>query len=290
MKKIISIFHKNFLFAEIATAVFFILFFSTCNAEAAMTSQLDLGSSGPDVAELQTYLAANTDFYPSGLVAGNFDSSTQMAVEKFQIAQGIIFSGTPETTGYGRVGPQTLIRLNTLMDLIPVNLVESTSVKLIKNYAIPPSQDLASTSLPVRLIISKINVDASFEYLGKNSQGAMAMTKSLANVVWYDLGPRPGESGTAVIGGHFNGDGKISVFDNLYKLNTGDKISITDDVGIVNTFVVREIKSYSKDADASGIFNTNDNKAHLNLITCEGTWDKISQTYSQRLVVFTDKI
>jgi len=67
----------------------------------------------------KTYLAANTDFYPSGLITGNFDSSTQAATEKFQSAQGIISSGTSETTGYGRVGPQTLIRLNSLIDLIP---------------------------------------------------------------------------------------------------------------------------------------------------------------------------
>jgi LPXTG-site transpeptidase (sortase) family protein len=290
MKKIISILFKNIFSAGIVTAIFFVAFFATHSAEAAITGQLDLGSSGPDVVELQTYLAANTDFYPSGLITGNFDSSTQAATEKFQSAQGIISSGTPETTGYGRVGPQTLIRLNSLIDLIPANLVASASIKLTKNYAALPSQDLASTSLPARLIIPKIDVGANIEYLGKNSQGAMAMTKSLVNVVWYDLGPRPGENGTAVIGGHFNGDGKTSVFDNLHELNPGDKISVTDGAGIVNTFVVRETKSYNKDADASDIFNTNDNKAHLNLITCEGIWDKISQTYSRRLVIFTDKI
>jgi LPXTG-site transpeptidase (sortase) family protein len=283
MKKIISKFYKNFLLAGAAAAIFVVLFFAIHSAEAAITGQLDLGSSGSDVLELQTYLMANSDFYPHVAATGNFDYFTQAATEKFQTAQGIISSGTPETTGYGRVGPQTLVRLNLLM-------ADGVSANLAKNYAALPSEDQASTSLPVRLIIPKINVDASVEYLGKNSQGAMAMTKSLANVVWYNLGPRPGENGTAVIGGHFNGGGATSVFDNLHELDLGDKISVADDNGAVNTFIVREIKSYNKDADASDIFNTNDNKAHLNLITCEGIWDKISQTYSQRLVIFTDKI
>jgi LPXTG-site transpeptidase (sortase) family protein len=290
MKKIISIFRKNFLLAEIATALFVVSFFAIHSAEAAITGQLDLGSSGSDVIALQTYLAANADFYPSGQITGIFDSSTQLAMEKFQTAQGIISSGTPETTGYGRVGPQTLIRLNSLINLIPTNLIANSSISVTKNYSVLPSQNQASTTLPLRLIIPKINVDANIEDLGKNSQGAMAMTKSLVNVVWYNLGPRPGENGTAVIGGHFNGGRTTSVFDNLYKLNPGDKISVTDDAGIVNTFVVREIKSYDKNADASGIFNTNDNKAHLNLITCEGIWDNASQTYSQRMVIFTNKI
>jgi LPXTG-site transpeptidase (sortase) family protein len=290
MKKIFSTFRKNFILAEIAAAIFVVAFFAIHSAEAAITGQLDLGSNGSDVVDLQTYLTANSDFYPSGLITGNFDSSTQAAIEKFQTAQGIISSGTPETTGYGRVGPQTLIRLNSLMDLIPANLVANAAINLTKNYTDLPTQGLASSSLPLRLIIPKINVDANIEDLGKNSQGAMAMTKSLVNVVWYDLGPRPGENGTAVIGGHFNGGGTTSVFDNLYKLNPGDKISVTDSAGNVNTFVVREIKSYDKNADASGIFNTNDNKAHLNLITCEGIWDNASQTYSQRMVIFTNKI
>jgi hypothetical protein len=36
-------------------------------------------------------------------------------VQRFQTAQGIVTSGTPETTGYGRVGPTTLARINSLM-------------------------------------------------------------------------------------------------------------------------------------------------------------------------------
>jgi len=34
---------------------------------------------------------------------------------------------------------------------------------------------------------------------------------------------------------------------------------------------------------------SSDAKAHLNLITCEGVWDKVSKSYSKRLVVFTDR-
>ena len=30
--------------------------------------------------------------------------------------------------------------------------------------------------------------------------------------------------------------------------------------------------------------------AHLNLITCEGIWNKVNDTYPQRLVIFTDEI
>lgn len=88
--------------------------FYALNAEAAITSSLDLGSTGSQVTELQTYLSTNASYYPSGLVTGYFGPLTEAGVQKFQVAQGIVTSGTPATTGYGRVGPTTMARINAL--------------------------------------------------------------------------------------------------------------------------------------------------------------------------------
>jgi len=85
------------------------------NAYAAITTQLDLGDRDSEVTELQTYLATNANIYPEGLVTGYFGQLTKAAVERFQTAQGIISEGTPATTGYGRVGPQTMARINILL-------------------------------------------------------------------------------------------------------------------------------------------------------------------------------
>lgn len=85
------------------------------SAYAAIATQLDFGSTGSDVTELQTYLAQNASIYPSGLVTGYFGPLTQAAVERFQSTQGIVSSGSPETTGYGRVGPTTMARINSLL-------------------------------------------------------------------------------------------------------------------------------------------------------------------------------
>ena len=84
-------------------------------AHAALSGSLDLGDTGSQVTELQTYLATNASIYPEGLVTGYFGALTQAAVQRFQVAQGIVSSGAPETTGYGRVGPTTRARINSLM-------------------------------------------------------------------------------------------------------------------------------------------------------------------------------
>jgi len=145
--------------------------------------------------------------------------------------------------------------------------------------------------LPSRLQIPVINVDVAIAYAGLTSDGAMDIKKNPEEVAWYDLGPRPGEIGNAVIAGHYGwtATGEAAVFNNLHKLNKGDEISVIDDKGVNTTFVVRESRKYDPDADASSVFKSNDGKAHLNLITCDGVWENSKNTYSNRLVVFTDK-
>jgi len=148
----------------------------------------------------------------------------------------------------------------------------------------------AGSGLPVRFVIPKIKVDASFEYVGLTSNGEVDVPKDFTKVALFDLWPRPGESGNAIITGHYGRkNGKPSVFDNLYKLRRGDKMSVEDDKGIITVFVVREIRRYDPKADATYVFSSSDGKSHLNLITCEGTWNKASESYSKRLVIFTDK-
>lgn len=141
-----------------------------------------------------------------------------------------------------------------------------------------------------RLNIPKININAVIESVGLTPQGAMAVPKDPANVAWFSLGMRPGDVGSAVIAGHYGWKNHIpAAFDNLSKLQKGDKIYIKDEKNATITFVVRESRRFSEYDDASVVFGSADGKAHLNLVTCEGTWDKVRKSYSNRLVVFTDR-
>lgn len=174
---------------------------------------------------------------------------------------------------------------------------QNGSAPIVENTIVFPDQEQAlqaqeqtNIGLPVRLKIPSINVDSAIEYVGLTSNGAMDAPKKLNNVAWFNIGPRPGEIGSAVIAGHYGiKDGKASVFDNLYKLRKGDKLYVEDDKGKIISFVVRESRRYDPNADARAVFGSNNGKSHLNLVTCEGVWDKISKSYSKRLVVFTDK-
>ncbi len=147
----------------------------------------------------------------------------------------------------------------------------------------------SGAGLPVRLQIPKINVDAVIESVGLTKDGAMVAPETPGNAAWYDLGPKPGEIGNAVIDGHSGWKNDIpAIFDTLHALHKGDKIFVTDTAGILTVFTVSEIRTYNPDADASGVFRSSDGKAHLNLITCAGVWNEATKNSSKRLVVFAD--
>lgn len=174
--------------------------------------------------------------------------------------------------------------------------VQGSYAKQVMSVAKPVSSagietTLVSPGLPIRLQIPKIKVDAALESVGLTPQGAVGVPKGPTNAAWFNLGPRPGENGSAVIDGHYGvwKNGKATVFNNLYKLRPGDKLYVKDKKGSTTAFVVREFRTYGPEDDASEVFISSDGKAHLNLITCEGIWDKVSKSYSKRLVVFTDR-
>lgn len=168
------------------------------------------------------------------------------------------------------------------------SLKADASPSLSRQEEMNPIVSLAGK--PIRIKIPAIKVDASVEYMGLTLSGAMDIPKDPVGVAWFELGPRPGNIGSAVMAGHFGWVNDIpAVFDDLNKLKKGDKIYIEDDRGATVTFVVRELKIYGEKADARDIFISNDEKAHLNLITCSGAWNKKNDSYSNRLVVFADK-
>ena len=85
------------------------------SAATTITSTLGAGSSGTNVTSLQQFLAADATLYPEGLVTGYYGSLTASAVQRFQCKQNIVCSGDAASTGYGRVGPRTLLAINALI-------------------------------------------------------------------------------------------------------------------------------------------------------------------------------
>lgn len=168
----------------------------------------------------------------------------------------------------------------------PSNFLNQNSNKNLS----PQNSQISRVTLlvfPMRLIIPEINIDANIQRLGVTSNGDMEVPNNSVDAGWFDLGPQPGEKGSAIIAGHVDTkDDAIGVFANLYKLKKGNKLYIENSKGMLTTFVVRESRTYDP-GRANDVFISSDS-AHLNLITCDGSWDAIKGSYNKRLVIFAD--
>lgn len=171
------------------------------------------------------------------------------------------------------------------------NTQKLAEVKAIKFNQSGVSLEQGKIGVPVRIKIPKLNINTNLADVGLTLQGAVDAPKTPTIAAWFNLGPRPGEKGSSVIVGHYGWkNGVPAVFDNLHKLQKGDKIYIQDENMVTSTFVVTGSQSYLQKANTNKIFFSSDGKSHLNLITCGGVWSKVDKSYSKRIVVFTDKV
>jgi LPXTG-site transpeptidase (sortase) family protein len=143
--------------------------------------------------------------------------------------------------------------------------------------------------LPKRLIIPRISVNAAIESVGMDSKGNMDVPSHSDNAAWYNLGYKPGKNGSAVIDGHFDKvSGAPAVFYNLASLKPGDSVQVEESDGSMLSFTVTGSQAYPFDKlPLEKIFNT-PGKPTLNLITCDGVFNKSAKNYSNRLVVYTE--
>ncbi len=141
----------------------------------------------------------------------------------------------------------------------------------------------------INLIIPSILVDTKLGESGISNTGEVEASTDPSVATWFNESAKIGERGTAVVSGHYGWKNNTSaVFDNLNQVKVGDKI-YTEENNKITTFIVRDIKIYDLNDNAELVFNSNDDKSHLNLITCAGKWDSVKKTYSERLVIFSER-
>ncbi len=147
-----------------------------------------------------------------------------------------------------------------------------------------------SATLPSRLVIPALGINAGIQYVGLTADGNMDTPKSAVDVAWYKLGPVPGGVGNAVIAGHINTRYSAhGVFEHLENLNTGDTVKIVTKGGQTLTFKVTAKELLPYNASSAAVFGKTSGK-HLNLITCAGTWQADKHVYDKRLVIFTELV
>lgn len=156
-------------------------------------------------------------------------------------------------------------------------------------YSTPTPDPFESAGPIVRFEIPAIGVDAPVEKVGRLPDGRMDVPKVPENVAWFTESALPGQPAgrTSVVAGHLDSPYGPAVFYELRKLVPGDELAVTYQNGDRYVFEVVTKERYPDDnAPIDKIFGANSDQM-LNLITCDGAWDRGRANYNQRLVIYS---
>jgi sortase (surface protein transpeptidase) len=141
--------------------------------------------------------------------------------------------------------------------------------------------------VPVRVQISAIGLRAPVIPVGVAAgTQQMEVPESVRTVGWYRFGPSPGQPGSAVLIGHVDTRSQgAGAFFGLRKLREGMtiRVGLSDRSWLRFRVVAR--RHYGK-ADLPGNLFARAGSPMLALITCGGSFDPSSHTYSDNVVVY----
>jgi sortase (surface protein transpeptidase) len=152
------------------------------------------------------------------------------------------------------------------------------------DLAANPAAKPAAAPFPIRLVISKIGVDAKIEARGLDAHRTMLNPKDYHDVAWYNLGPAPGAPGNALLNGHVDWWTGSAVFTRLSELRPGDMVTVVRGDGTRLSFKVTGRRIVTAGARVASLFAPS-KVASLTLITCTGAWDASTLSDTQRLLV-----
>jgi LPXTG-site transpeptidase (sortase) family protein len=146
------------------------------------------------------------------------------------------------------------------------------------------SHALIPTAPPAQLLIPSLNVHRPVEGVGTNRFGVMNLPVNGWDAGWYKYGPIPGAPGDAVIEGHAGFPDQPMIFGKLSTLKAGDQVVVVLADKTQRLFVVVSKATFPVGSAPAGMGEPY-GVPRLTLITCTGSFDANTFSYSRRLVV-----
>ncbi|MFD0152675.1 class F sortase [Streptomyces sp. NPDC055721] len=153
----------------------------------------------------------------------------------------------------------------------PARVSEATAAPAPTASAVPARP--LSRSLPVRVRLPAAGVDTGpVLELGLAADGTVEVpsVEDADRIGWYDKGVTPGETGPAVLIGHFDTARGPAVLKDVSRVRVGDEIAVTRADGKVAVFRVRELEQVDKKTFPTAKVYGDTTRPELRLITCGG--------------------
>ncbi len=166
---------------------------------------------------------------------------------------------------------------------------EEGAILPIDNGVVPSSGPRFATSW--ELMVPSARIYASIKKVGRTPNGAMGAPDNPDVIGWLDSSAEPGEAGNALMVGHrdytdINGKVGYGVCWELDKSSLGDAIIVIDtDNAVAYVYeVIEKVTVDPTDPDALSYLRQTEEPV-VTLITCNGSFDVETHTYSHRLVL-----
>lgn len=143
---------------------------------------------------------------------------------------------------------------------------------------------------PVSLNVPDIGLSTSLITVGRQTDGTLEVPGSPDVPGWYRLSPTPGELGPAIIVGHVDSPAGPGIFWRLRELTPAKIIEVKRTDNTTVKFKVTEILQFEQDNFPTDKVYGNIDHAGLRLITCGGTYNRLTDSYSHNTVVFASLI
>lgn len=167
--------------------------------------------------------------------------------------------------------------------------------KITATAAPAPAERLATESMarsePVRVRVPAAGVDTGpVLKLGLNADGTVQVPSvaQADRIGWYDKGVTPGETGPAILIGHYDTAAGPAVLRNVGRIHVGDRLTVTRADGTDAVFRVRELEQVDKKAFPTKKVYGDTARPELRLITCGG--ELVDGHRPDNIVVYADLV
>lgn len=151
---------------------------------------------------------------------------------------------------------------------------------------------VVAPDLPRLISVDKLGINGRVLRAGIKADGSLETPRNIYDAGWYESSSKPGQAGATFIVGHLTGAKNFGLFSNLDKLAVGDVVKLERGDG--KLFSYKVIKKTIFEADkvdmASTLVSITSGKPGLNIMTCAGDLIESTNTFTKRLVVYTEQI
>ncbi len=144
----------------------------------------------------------------------------------------------------------------------------------------------APAVVPVGIRIDAVAVDAPVIAVGTAEDQQLELPADAVTVAWFEGGPVPGGSGSALLAAHVDFHGQKGVFFDLATLDAGTRVEVAMSDGSTRAFATAgPAVQYPKYALPIGEVFRRGGDPQITLVTCGGKFDRAKHSYEDNTVV-----